>query len=80
MSEGGSQLSLGEEEVNIVIEFEEEQFRLSNFEKIFPCINNWQYYGQFFEYSRPANELLWRYLRCLAPKYNQHHLAPETPG
>lgn len=38
-----------EDDLNIILDFEEEQFRLGNFEKIFPCINNVQYYSQFFE-------------------------------
>ena len=45
------QLFKGEEhlategDLNIILDFEEEQFRQGNFEKIFPCINNVQYYG-----------------------------------
>ena len=38
-----------EDDLNIILDFEEEQFRQGNFEKIFPCINNVQYYSQFFE-------------------------------
>ena len=38
-----------EEDLSILLDFEEEQFRLRNFEKIFPCINNVSYYSQFFE-------------------------------
>jgi len=34
-----------EDDLNIILDFEEEQFRQGNFEKIFPCINNVQYYG-----------------------------------
>jgi hypothetical protein len=57
-----------DEDLQTVIDFEEEQFRLGNFEKIFPCINNAPYYGQFFEYPRQSNSLLARYLGVLAPK------------
>lgn len=34
-----------EDDLQIILDFEEEQFRLGNFEKIFPCINNVQYYS-----------------------------------
>ena len=63
-----------EDDLVIILDFEEEQFRLGNFEKIFPCINNVNYYNQFFEYSRHANNLLLRYLTIISPKLNQHHL------
>ena len=36
---------LTDEDLTIILEFEEEQFRLGNFEKIFPCINNVDYYN-----------------------------------
>lgn len=36
---------INDEETQIIIDFEEEQFRLGNFEKIFPCINNVKIYG-----------------------------------
>ena len=49
MTKADSHNPLGEDDLNILIDFEEEQFRLGNFEKIFPCINNVQYYSQFFE-------------------------------
>jgi hypothetical protein len=49
MAKADSHNPLGEDDLNILIDFEEEQFRLGNFEKIFPCINNVQYYSQFFE-------------------------------
>ena len=38
-----------EDDLAVILDFEEEQFRLGNFDKIFPCINNVSYYGQFFE-------------------------------
>ena len=49
---------LSEEDVNIIIEFEEEQFRLGNFEKIFPSINNVNTFAPLFENHRSANALL----------------------
>jgi hypothetical protein len=36
---------LTDDDVQIILDFEEEQFRLGNFEKIFPCINNVKYYS-----------------------------------
>jgi tubulin polyglutamylase TTLL4 len=36
---------LTDEDLTIILDFEEEQFRLGNFEKIFPCINNVDYYN-----------------------------------
>ena len=65
-----SQNPIGEEELNLILDFEEEQFRLGNFEKIFPCINNVAYYSQFFEQSRGSNNLLQRYLAVISPKHN----------
>jgi len=41
----GEESFLTDDELAIILDFEEEQFRLGNFEKIFPCINNTQYYG-----------------------------------
>jgi len=65
---------LTEEDLQTIIDFEEEQFRLGNFEKIFPCINNFAYYNQFFEYPRQSNNLLARYLGVLQPKAYEHHI------
>jgi hypothetical protein len=36
---------LTDEDLTIILDFEEEQFRLGNFEKIFPSINNVDYYN-----------------------------------
>lgn len=63
-----------DDDLQIILDFEEEQFRLGNFEKIFPCINNSRYYGQFFEYPRASNNLLHKYLSVINPKHNQHHM------
>jgi len=41
----GEESLLTEDDLALILDFEEEQFRLGNFEKIFPCINNAQYYG-----------------------------------
>jgi len=40
---------LNEDDLNVIFDFEEEQFRLGNFAKIYPCINNVAYYSQLFE-------------------------------
>lgn len=53
---------INEEETQMIIDFEEEQFRLGNFEKIFPCINNVKIYSQFFECQRQSNQVLLKYL------------------
>ena len=58
-----------EDDLAVILDFEEEQFRLGNFEKIFPCINNVSYYSQFFECQRSANHLLMRYLTIISPKH-----------
>ena len=63
---GGSSIdghALTEEELSIISDYEEEQSRLGNFERIFPLASNAQYYGKFFEHIRPSNELLARYLK-----------------
>ena len=65
---------LTEDELQIIIDFEEEQHRLGNFEKVFPNINNFRHYAQFFEHQRFANLLLYRYLAQLNPKLNEHHM------
>ena len=36
----GEENLVTEDDLALVLDFEEEQFRLGNFEKIFPCINN----------------------------------------
>ena len=63
-----------DDDLQVVLDFEEEQHRLGNFEKIFPCINNAKFYGQFFENPRFANNLLQRYLLTINPKQNDHHV------
>lgn len=72
--------SLSEDDLNVIIDFEEEQFRLGNFEKIFPCINNVAFYSQFFENVRGANQLLARYLAAISPKTCPHHVSYTPSG
>ena len=47
------------------MEFEEETNRLGNFERIFPLSSNTVHYNKFFEYKRPSNLLLMKYLKSL---------------
>lgn len=68
---------LTEDELSIIIDYEEENLRLGNFDRIFPLQSNAQHYSRFFEYERPSNELLSRYLRLLPP-YQQS--INETPN
>ena len=56
---------LSEEELSIIVEFEEEYMRLGNFERIFPLNSNVVHYSKFFEYKRPSNLLLTKYLKSL---------------
>lgn len=76
----GEESLCSEDDLAMILDFEEEQFRLGNFEKIFPSINNVQYYGQFFECPRNANLLLSKYLTIISPKHNQHHICYVPTG
>jgi len=58
------QVQLSEDDLSVIIEYEEEQQRLGNFERIFPLYSNANYYRQFFEHLRPSNELLVKYLKA----------------
>lgn len=57
--------ALSEDELSMIIDFEEENQRLGNFERIFPLQSNAVHYSRFFEYQRPSNEFLARYLLTL---------------
>lgn len=61
---------LSEDELGIIIEYEEESERLGNFERIFPLVQNAAHYAKFFEYERPSNELLAKYLKILPQHVN----------
>ena len=74
MDKDPSYNKLDDEDLQIILDFEEEQFRLGNFEKIFPCINNVDYFGSFIEYPRATNALLARYLHTIDQKHNLHHI------
>ena len=54
---------LTEDELNIIIDYEEENTRLGNFDRIYPLQQNAAHYAKFFEYERPSNELLSKYLK-----------------
>ena len=56
---------LTEDELGIITDYEEEQSRLGNFERIFPLHSNASHYSKFFEHIRPSNELLVKYLRAI---------------
>jgi len=56
---------LSEDELTMIIDFEEENQRLGNFDRIFPLQSNAVHYSRFFEYQRPSNEFLARYLVTL---------------
>ena len=66
-----------EDELSMIIDYEEESLRLGNFERIFPLQSNAHHYSRFFEYERPSNELLSRYLRILPPNTQSIN---ETPN
>lgn len=68
-----------DDDAQIVLDFEEEQFRLGNFEKIFPCINNVKHFAQFFEHARGANALLQKYLSVISGKHFPHHVCLIPP-
>lgn len=61
----GSDTCLSEDELNIIIDYEEENMRLGNFERIYPLQSNASHYAKFFEYERPSNELLAKYLKLM---------------
>lgn len=65
-----------DEDVQMIIDYEEEQNRLNNFERIFPTSQNIGFYSQFFEFSRNANELLWKYIKGI--QHNQISYTPQA--
>ena len=69
---------LSEDELGIIIEYEEESARLGNFERIFPLAQNAAHYAKFFEYERPSNELLAKYLKILPQHVNYQNGPPTT--
>lgn len=63
---------IGEEDLLVLTEHEEELFRRGSFEIVFPLKANVDYYEKFFESHRYNNLLVWAWLRGGAP------LAPIT--
>ena len=61
---------LNEDELSIIMDFEEESLRLGNFERIFPLQSNSFHYSKFFEFKRPSNILLMKYLKFLHASYS----------
>ena len=59
--------TFGEDDLNILLEFEEEQFRRGGFELVFPLESNVDYYEKFFECTRYNNHFLWAYIRSKRP-------------
>jgi hypothetical protein len=57
--------SLTEDELNIIMDYEDENSRKGNFYRIFPLASNVDYYERFFEVNRYYNSLLWAYVRGL---------------
>lgn len=60
-------LKMGERFQEVVLEYEEEYHRKGQFERIFPLVQNFWHYAEFFEATRPGggNDLLWRYLESV---------------
>jgi hypothetical protein len=65
---------LSEDELSVIVDFEEENLRLGNFDRIFPLQSNSSHYHQFFEYPRASNLLLSNYLSLL-PRGSSSFLA-----
>lgn len=61
---------LTEDEIAMIQELEEEFIRMGNFDRIFPLQQNCMHYVKFFEYKRPSNMLLAKYLCCLPKNHN----------
>ena len=54
---------LGEDDLNLLYDFDEEENRAHNYTRIFPLQNNVDKYERFFEFSRYNNEMLWGFVR-----------------
>jgi hypothetical protein len=61
---------LTEDELSMIQDFEEEFIRMGNFDRIFPLQQNCMHYAKFFEYKRPSNVILAKYLCCLPKNHN----------
>jgi hypothetical protein len=56
--------NLCEDELTMLVEYEEEISRTGGFELIFPKSSNIGTYEKYFSSLRQNNQLLWKYLRC----------------
>ncbi len=54
---------LSEDDLELLLYSEEENYRRGNFERIFPLAENVDKYSPFFEAMRYSNLLLWRWLK-----------------
>jgi hypothetical protein len=54
---------LSEDELGILLDYEEEYYRKGMFERIFPNKNNIDVYEKFFETSRNKNDFLWGFVK-----------------
>jgi tubulin polyglutamylase TTLL4 len=55
--------SISEEDLNILCETDEENYRTGNFRRIFPLKSNVDYYSEFFDAPRYNNILVWKHLK-----------------
>ncbi|CDW86808.1 tubulin-tyrosine ligase family protein [Stylonychia lemnae] len=69
---------LCEDELQIIVDYEEEQLRKGNFDLIFPLPLNVPYYSQFFEFPRTGNETLWKYIRILTAQKNNQNIGSQN--
>lgn len=54
---------LTSEELDIILEYEDQGWRMGKFERIFPLEENVEYYEEFFPEDRVTHKILWRYLQ-----------------
>ena len=64
-------VSLTENDLEMLADYEEEQQRRGHFEVLFPTAKNIDNYRSFLSSNRRANLVLWAYLKQGAP---MHHL------
>ena len=55
--------NLSQEDINTILEFEEQQLRCENFERIFPEKKTFKKYIKFFEEKRYKNYVLWNHIK-----------------
>ena len=57
---------LSEEDLNVILDAEEENYRTGNFRRIFPLKNNIDRYAEYFMVPRYNNMLVWKHLKSSA--------------